>query len=558
MTGPLPPVAADVAARAVELLPGRLRRRLDETIARARAWPVTTAGASVTVQADADTVVTLIGPVQRDEDAVCSCLLAPACLHRAAVLSLAPPADSAEEDTTVDTAADTSEVAPVPAAAEVAAAEAVWRAGCDLLATGITGAGAVAQAVLLRAAHDARAVGLHRLGSAALRVTRRLRSARADEPDFRLAQLVGDLRELLRVAYSLRTGHGDVADLRGTARREYRDVGNLRLYGLCCTTIATASGYGGAVTYLVDESGRLWQLGGVSPGGVGLAAGAPDALVSIGEARLTYRALSHGGLRVIHATASADGRLGSGRATTAVAADGGSWYEQPLAGLWEQPLADQLSRYRAALDRPVPRRPAGYEFLFLEGTVAGVSELGLGLLVDDLLWTVSAPTDHPDLPYVDNLRQLAGAVGATVRLVGRYAGPATVHGLAFAADWLESHVDLGVDRLQSADLPHRAAPAAVPAVLTPPEPELPVPLHLLTRRLERCVEGGRIAAPGRAGDIASLRAAQLHTAAELADRLDTAATQIERDHFGRIEATANERLALAWLAGAVYAEAAQR
>jgi len=87
---------------------------------------------------------------------------------------------------------------------------------------------------------------------------------------------------------------------------------------------------------------------------------------------------------------------------------------------------------------------------------------------------------------------------------------------------------------------------------------LPVPLHLLTRRLERCVEGGRIAAPGRATDIASLRAAQLQTAAELADRLDNAATQVERDHFGRIEAGANERLALAWLAGAVYAEAAQR
>jgi hypothetical protein len=61
----------------------------------------------------------------------------------------------------------------------------------------------VVQAELLRCVHDARAVGLPRLATAAVRVIESLRMARADEPRFRLAELTDDLHEVLVVSHQL-------------------------------------------------------------------------------------------------------------------------------------------------------------------------------------------------------------------------------------------------------------------------------------------------------------------------------------------------------------------
>jgi hypothetical protein len=553
----LPPVPPDVVAEGVEALPARLRRRLDDAVAKTRSWPVTASVPTVLVTAGEDATVTLTVPVLSPSDVVCSCLLAPACLHRAAVLSLAPAGDSPAPPPSVageEPPAETGEEPPPEETgeltdAEQAAVEAAWRAGGDLLAAGVTGAGSVYQAVLLRAAHDARAAGLPRLGSAAVRVVRRLRAARAEEADFRLADLVDDVRELLGVAYGLRTGHGDSALLRGRARRDYRPVGNLRLYGLCCETLVAASGYAGAVTHLVDDAGRLWQLGGVTPGGPSAATGRSEALVGIGEARLTYRALARAGLRVINAAASVDGRLSSGVGVSAVAADGVDWFTDPVARLW-RPLSEQLERCRAALATTVAQRSGGYDLLFLDGVVAGATDDAVTLNVEGTTIALTAPNAMPELPYVDNLRRLAGAVGAPVRMIGRYAGPATVQALAIAAPWLPAPLDLGVDTLRAAQLP---SPGVIVSPVVAPAP--PPPLHLLTRRLERCVEGGRTAAVGRTDDARRLRAAQLHTAAALAERVDEEAGRVRRDHFGRLAPDGNEALAMAWLAAAVYTTA---
>src|SRR5262245_52473696 len=86
----LPPVAPSVLADAVEALPSRLRKRLDDMRASAREWPVVEAGGGVVVTVDAQTTVTLATEVRADADAVCNCLLAPRCIHRTAVLAIAP------------------------------------------------------------------------------------------------------------------------------------------------------------------------------------------------------------------------------------------------------------------------------------------------------------------------------------------------------------------------------------------------------------------------------------------------------------------------------------
>ncbi|MCX4458992.1 hypothetical protein OOK58_44710 [Streptomyces sp. NBC_01728] len=83
----LPPVTAEVAAAALDSLPTRLRKRADSAASKAANWPVATTDATVVVRVDDATTVTLTttaGVVTSAEDAVCSCLLAPACLHRAA------------------------------------------------------------------------------------------------------------------------------------------------------------------------------------------------------------------------------------------------------------------------------------------------------------------------------------------------------------------------------------------------------------------------------------------------------------------------------------------
>ncbi|MFF0444968.1 hypothetical protein ACFYT4_00855 [Streptomyces sp. NPDC004609] len=95
---PLPPVAAEVAAGALDLLPARLRKRVDGALAKVPGWPVEATPDGARIGVDGETAVTLKvtgGIVARADDAVCDCLLAPACLHRAAVLSSAPLAEEA-------------------------------------------------------------------------------------------------------------------------------------------------------------------------------------------------------------------------------------------------------------------------------------------------------------------------------------------------------------------------------------------------------------------------------------------------------------------------------
>ena len=214
----LPPVPAELAAQAADALPGRLRKRLDEFVARAATWPVAADGERITVRPDDEVTVTLTltGGVVRDGDAViCSCLLAPNCLHRAAVLARAPlaqdepdpagPAPGLPDDgtpTSVITSAslDTSGATTTRATtAQIAAAGALWRTAAELLTAGLDSARALTRIDLLRTAHEARAQGLYRAAGAASRAAAQLRSRELRESAFRLDDLIADLRELLLV-----------------------------------------------------------------------------------------------------------------------------------------------------------------------------------------------------------------------------------------------------------------------------------------------------------------------------------------------------------------------
>ncbi|MER6599270.1 hypothetical protein [Streptomyces parvus] len=432
----LPPVAPEVTATLVEGLSPRLRKRLDAAVTKLAARPVHRDGDTTTIEVDDETELRLHAPggvVAQVEAITCGCLLAPACVHRAAAACAAPTADLAPEPAeqpTPEAAGPASATDPAPVAAsasathrtsvaasatamvpasathrasgtdsavgpspapapgltpdaapvppetatpdQCAAADALWAAGAAVLEAGVDGAGAVAQSALLRAAHTARLRHLPRAAGAALSVVTLLRAARAGDPSYRTAELVTALAELLGTARRVATASGtELAAVRGRVRRPYSPDGSLRLYGLFTEPVVTDSGHGGVRTWVAGADGRLFTAGDVAPGGVGRALGVADRAVRLGDSALTHRELGRAGLAVSGATVSPDGRLGAGKSVKAVTARGAAWTEPPLAALWETPPAEQAARALRSTSRYADPDGTGSDLLFLDVELLG-------------------------------------------------------------------------------------------------------------------------------------------------------------------------------------------
>ncbi|MEZ0115909.1 hypothetical protein ABH920_009951 [Catenulispora sp. EB89] len=554
----LPPVAPEVTAAAVESLTSRLLKKLDAAVAQYGAAEAVADGDVMRVRCGEDAVVTLApdasGVVALDEQATCTCLLAPKCLHRAAVLTACPVADSqgasglsgdadgvpvaepvegalaagAAKSAKSAEASEASEAAqpiapgdvqPVaPGDAQVSAAAALWSAAASILAAGIPAAGAVPQAELLRAAHTARLAGLHRPEAAALRVVRDLRAARSQSDAHRLADLVADLRELLLTAGLLAAANPD-PDLIGTARRAYEPGGSLRVHGVCREPVLSATGYGGVATHVLAEDGHWFTVSDVKPGGAARARGAATAPVAIGATALDHGQLSRGGLLIAGATVSADGRLGAGKGVRATPLTGRGWSGGPLSALFAKPLAATVRAQLAGVPGAGgDAEQQGADLIGCEVVVVGASGDGLLVLADDegdgapgpLIRLVAAHA-HPDFAHTENLRRLAAHPGLRIRVVGRLdpdrtatlrplaVGPvpdteATIATLRLPESW-QGHADLGYDRLQSAHFPpppgDGPGPGPGSAVPEPPDLVADSPLWRLRHIVELAVSGGR-------------------------------------------------------------------
>ncbi|WP_326612338.1 hypothetical protein OG949_26135 [Streptomyces scopuliridis] len=566
----LPPVTAGVAAGALDLLPARLRKRVDGAVAKAAGWPVEAARDGVVVRVAEDTAVTLrvtAGIVADAEDAVCSCLLAPACLHRAAVLSVAPLAVEKEEEARVGEGEETEKgqgepAAPAPAVADEpaltpaqsTALDALRGAVTAVLVAGVSGSGAVHRAELLHAAHSARLAGLHRPAGTAVRIARLLGEARSDDPAFRLSGLSGELAELLDLVRR-------PAAALSPARRDYRPEGPLRLYGLFTEPVVTASGYAGATVYALAPDGALRTLSDVAPGGPDRALQASGTPVP-GGCALGLRELGDGGGVILTApTVSPDGRIGGGGAVRSVRAAGAGWREAPLAALWERPPAEQLASALGWLSQPADTRTAGGDLLFLDGLVNGA---GFAVAAGPAL-RLAAPDERLELPYAENLSLLASRPGLALRLIARVVPDRPDRVQVLAASWTGHdgepvRADLGLRLLNRSHIP---AVSAVPAGLTGPRegeapPALPIELDLLRRTVDRAVAGGRaVSAASADGELPRrLRAVGLSTGAQRVEALTDAAADRRHDVLGRLLPADPRGFALAWLATAVYAAAA--
>ncbi|MET8220568.1 hypothetical protein [Streptomyces hirsutus] len=575
----LPPVAPEVTATLVEDLSPRLRKRLDATVTKLGARPTHRVEDTVTIAVDDETEVRLHAPggvVATAAAITCGCLLAPACVHRAAAACAAPTADPAPEladqpTRAVPEPASATDSAPTPDSASLhevaspaqrAAADALWSAGAAVLEAGVDGAGAVTQSALLRAAHTARLRHLPRAAGAALSVVTLLRAARAGDPSYRTADLVTALAELLGTAHRVGTASGaELAAVRGRARRPYSPDGSLRLYGLFTEPVVTDSGHGGVRTWVAGSDGRLCTVGDVAPGGVGRALGVADRAVRLGDSALTHRELGRAGLAVSGATVSPDGRLGAGKGVKAVTARGAAWTELPLAALWETPPSEQAARALRSTSRYADPDGGGSDLLFLDVELLGaVRESGgtclLARCEGGISVRLTVADDDPALAHRDNLMLLATAPGTRLRIIGRLV-PA-LHPrlilLACSHPTGEGTIDLGLDRLRRADLPDPAAPVH-PAPLQPEGSGAHSPLYLLERRVEQTVSAGR-AALGMLGDVTAetrrIRRAGLPTAAGLLTALCTSAAQRDRDLFGRLLPADTDGFATYWLTAARY------
>ncbi|RSS99399.1 hypothetical protein EF904_25440, partial [Streptomyces sp. WAC05950] len=313
---------------------------------------------------------------------------------------------------------ESAESVPALTAAQVGAATALWHAAAEALAAGVTAGGAVVQAELLRAAHTARLAGLPRAEAAALRVVRGLRAARERRTAHRLGDLTGSFRELLYTAGVLASGTADPA-LTGTSRRAYTQGGSLQVQGLCREPVLSATGYGGVVTHLLAPDGSRYSISDVRPGGLARARGAGRASVALGGATLDHAGLARGGLRIVGATVSPEGRLGAGRGVKATPLPGAAWSDGLAAPLFARPAAEAVA---ALLATPAEAAEAETALIGCDVTVVGAA--GDHLLVREAvshapLLRLLPAHPHPELPHTENLRRIASYPGLRLRVLGR-------------------------------------------------------------------------------------------------------------------------------------------
>ncbi|CAL9279463.1 hypothetical protein [Streptomyces sp. SudanB25_2051] len=557
MSQPLPPVAPSVTAELVGALPPRLLKRLDAGVAKLAARPAVVDGDVVRIAIDDDTELELHAPggvVSTADGIRCGCLLAPACLHRAAAASAAPVAEAAPEADATPGAGATPDADATPSAGTAPEADAAPSVG----------AGATPDAAAAAGARDGGPGGGGAGGAAAPAgpPAGTPRAGAPEAPDAVEGATPGQCAAadaVSRAAAAVLEAGTDGAGAVVQAEL-LRAAHTARLAGLpraAAAAVSVVTGLRAARSadpaYRLDElSGRLMELLRVAHR-VPVASGA-ELVALRGTARRPYA--PDGSLRLyglfsepvltasgyagaVTWTADARGRLysvsdvapgGPGRATGAadrtvrvgdtalthrelsragLAVSGATVSEDGRLGAgagvravrapgaaWDADPLDRLWAVPAAEQaaRALDSGETGNGLLFLDVTVLGTVREAAGVcLVADcggLTVRLTAAHDDPALPYRDNLRLLASTPGIRLRAVARL-DPAPHPRARLLA------VSHPVDAAARVDLGFdRLQRADLPAAGARGGSEgAPTgdqaPVHLLRRRVHQAVSAGR-------------------------------------------------------------------
>ena len=576
-----PAISPAIVAAVTEDAPARVRRKLDKSPDAAESWAWSNSGETWSIEAGGETVELTApdGVVTSIEQIGCSCLLSPRCYHLLACLSVMPLTNGGEEEAAeTQTPAGDSDAAEVPALTEAQskAAGLLWEEAAKLIATGARSAGSLSQAHWMRALHECRSVGLHRLAASGLRVLQQIRQLRSEDDEFLSEVLVTDLLETLELAWRLRNADEVPREWIGTARRVYSPVESLSLQAILTEPILTTSGHAGVVTYLMDSDRTIFSVSNVRPGEPTRVFEAWKTGIDVGGLSCSHQELSRSGLLLQRGTASADGRLGAGQNTRAITKASGGWEAFQMA--FDEDLDEQIARVFEAARESLATRRAGWDLVFLRGLVAGTD--GESLLFQTAAGQplrLTVEQTHETLAFHNNLTLLSRCPGLRLRVVGRLLPDQAGHvsALAIAPDHQEDtesagpglvlkkplvdHVSLGIEKLARG---HFTSAEREPVHLSVESPAIDDGLFSLHRRVRELALNGRHSLPTRgvagfAREAATLKAQSQPTASALLQNLASHAVASESSLSGlRFPADPNP-LAQMWLACARYATASR-
>jgi hypothetical protein len=496
MSDSRPTVDPVVVATAIDGAPDRVRRRLDRTPDAAATWDWTCSQKGWTVQAGEEIVQLPTAHVAALDQVSCSCLLAPNCFHVMACLTGLEV--SAAEDLPSETASEES-VAESDGTESVLPDELQMRAADDLatslrrlLNVGITGAGVAVQSGLMRAVHQGRAAGLHRAAAVGLRVIEGTRQVRRRAAAADPLQLARDIADCLETTRQIGAGSSVAAYWVGTARRKQSPVRPKRLHGLLAEPILTRSGYAGVAVYFLGEDDRIYSVSDVRPGSVQLCRGAYRGGIDIGPIVEPAIKLARSQYLGSELTASHDGRMGRGKSIKIAAQGASDWNSPAIQQRFAADLADQWDRVYGQTSLPPDVRPAGWDFVFVRGSIVGAAgpELLLSLDRDKTVIRLAITNDSEQLCFRENLRMLSHAPGLSVKLIGRLdlEQPTRIEPLALMAADVSSNENESTEKPPSLDLPDEFA-GRVNLGLDP------IPRHSLINALAKpVVFGGAVGA----------------------------------------------------------------
>lgn len=420
-----PTVDPIVVSTAIDGAPDRVRRRLDRTPNAAAQWDWTPEDGGWSVAAGNETVELPADHVGGIDQVSCSCLLAPNCFHIMACLTALEVITSEtdlHEATGPDIAdsqhaSDTVTADPTQQRTAAELDESIHR----LLNVGINGAGVAVQSGVIRAVHQCRAVGLHRLATIGLRIidgTRQVRR-RAQESD--PIQLCDDITDCLETAHHIQSGVAIDEFWIGTARRKQYPVRPRRLHGLLAEPVLTRSGFAGVVVYLLGEDDQIYSVSDVRPGGAELCRAAYRGGIDVGPMVEPASKLARSQYLGSEMTASRDGRLGRGKSIKIAEQSASDWNSPATKKRFDSPLSDQWERVYGQTVVPADIRPAGWDFVFVGGSVIGAAGPDLLLIVENQQTVIrlAIANDTQELYYRENLKILSHAPGLRLKCVGR-------------------------------------------------------------------------------------------------------------------------------------------
>lgn len=469
---------APLVTSIIEAMPARLKRRAEKLGTEHQGWGVTLEPLSVSIGENT---------VQFDgAQLTCSCLLSPKCAHCGAVALVADITAGSEASSLPETTETSEKPATVattrrslpPREAINQAVALTTDVLADIVEHGLLGQDPLGYARLVAALHQARLVPLPRLErvlTSLVTMSSRYRSGSDAARTVRRQAVGAAVGEALITSYLLERDPTD-HDAIGTARRAYAELTPGRDDGvftpIYAEPVVTGSGFAGAVVTLIDSKGKFFSVGQTPPGTVDDVQRVWEGPVRLGDIHTSLRNFSQHKVTVSGGSASADGRIGSGK------------------------------NVRAALGKEVELE----ELLGLAHVEAVIGEISHA----DLL----SVTINDQRYFFSQAARICGVAGLVAKLLD--AGTATLI--------LREHTIMAAWIAGKRYLPGLDARSSLVTVISASDtlgtPDIS-PKQIIGAWLERSAIGGRQAVVHRAtaSDIKQLESASAPTAAQLLTRL---------------------------------------